>query len=484
MVVAAAVEYAWQLGYGIIYWLTIHEVVCCRAGLKVFCREGLKISVGVISPYNAQVSYLEGRLMKKDEWKNTIDVEVKSVDGFQGGEKDIIIISTVRTENIGFLSDHRRANVALTRARFCLWIVGNGSMLVKSKSVWKNIVKDAIARKCFLDPNVDSGMVKVIRNAKAEMDLLQDLLKKDSVLFNNTAWKVMFSNEFKESFTKLKGLNVRQQIINTILKLANGWRQSRKHAGSPQESLINEYATSGLYLVWTTDVERGDEVFQVLKIWNVLSHAEIPYLRQRLENVFTTYTPEYIVRCKAQLLDKDAKSVLPRRWKDDPGFVWYRHLQKPEMVESLHCEALDKETITLEHAKVEESLLLMKFYSLSSGIANQLLTAKDGSEIDLQFEVNEEESRIIRFPRSSFILGRSGTGKTTVLTTRLLQKEQQLHLATHGFSWENQDKVESKIGRKGLQQENLNSSCLRQMFVTVSAKLCSAIRNRISCIDR
>ncbi|GLJ34015.1 hypothetical protein SUGI_0684140 [Cryptomeria japonica] len=446
-------------------------------------RKGLKISVGVISPYNAQVSYLESRLMKKDEWKNTIDVEVKSVDGFQGGEKDIIIISTVRTENIGFLSDHRRANVALTRARFCLWIVGNGSMLVKSKSVWENIAKDAIARKCFLDPSVDSGIVKVIRNAKAEMNQLQDLLKKDSVLFNNTIWKVMFSNEFKESFTKLKGLNVRQQIINTILKLANGWRQSKKHAGSPQENLINEYATSGLYLVWTTDVERGEEVCQILKIWNILSHVEVPNLRQRLENVFTTYTQEYIARCKAILLDKDAKTVLPRRWKYDPGFVWYRHLQQPEMVESLHCETLDKETITLEHAKVEESLLLMKFYSLSSGIANQLLTAKDGSEIDLQFEVNEEESRIIRFPRSSFILGRSGTGKTTVLTTKLLQKEHQFYLATHGFSWENPGKLENTLGRKDLQQDYINSSCLRQMFVTVSAKLCSAIRNRISRID-
>ncbi|KAH9289069.1 hypothetical protein KI387_033186, partial [Taxus chinensis] len=114
---------------------------------------------------------------------------------------------------------------------------------------------------------------------------------------------VTFSNECKVSFTKLKGLHVRQQIINTILKLANGWRQTRKHAGSATESLINEYATSGLYLVWTTDVERGEEVLQVLKIWNVLNCVEVPSLRRRLENIFATYTPEYIQRCKAKLLD-------------------------------------------------------------------------------------------------------------------------------------------------------------------------------------
>lgn len=114
----------------------------------------------------------------------------------------------------------------------------------------------------------------------------------------------MFSTEFKKSFTKVKCLSVRQQIINTILKLANGWRQTRKHGGSSNASLINEYATSGLYLVWTTDVERGEDAIQVLKIWNVLSFAEVPRLRKRLENVFVTYTPKYIERCKARFLDR------------------------------------------------------------------------------------------------------------------------------------------------------------------------------------
>ena len=100
--------------------------------------------------------------------------------------------------------------------------------------------------------------------------------------------------------------------INTILKVANGWKKSRKHVGSPIENLINEYATSGLYLVWTTDVERGEEVFQVLKIWNILSHVEVPILRERFKNVFTTYRPEYILWCKEIFLDKDAKTEVPR----------------------------------------------------------------------------------------------------------------------------------------------------------------------------
>ena len=77
----------------------------------------------------------------------------------------------------------------------------------------------------------------------------------------------------------------------------------------------------------------------------------------------------------------------------------------------------------LENSKVAESFLLMKFYSLSSGVAKHLLTATDGSEIDIPFELSDEEKVIIQFPFTSFMLGRSGTGKTTVLTMKLIQKD-------------------------------------------------------------
>lgn len=116
--------------------------------------------------------------------------------------------------------------------------------------------------------------------------------------------QVLFSNEFKESFTKIRGVPVRQRVINTILNIANGWRQTRKDSGHADEVLVNEYPISGLYLVWTTDVQRGREIVQVLKIWNVLRLEDLPSFRKRLENIFLTYTPMYIERCKAMRLDR------------------------------------------------------------------------------------------------------------------------------------------------------------------------------------
>jgi superfamily I DNA and/or RNA helicase len=84
-----------------------------------------KVSIGVISPYKAQVSAIEVGVRKYSKSGNGFSVSVRSVGGFQGGEDDVIIISTVRCNgngSVGFLSNRQRANVTLTRARYYLYI--------------------------------------------------------------------------------------------------------------------------------------------------------------------------------------------------------------------------------------------------------------------------------------------------------------------------------------------------------------------------
>ncbi len=89
--------------------------------------------IGIISPYADQVNLI----------KSKTPLEVKTVDGFQGREKEIIIISTVRSNekgNVGFLSDLRRLNVALTRAKRKLIIIGNKETL-KVNPTYKRLIK-------------------------------------------------------------------------------------------------------------------------------------------------------------------------------------------------------------------------------------------------------------------------------------------------------------------------------------------------------
>lgn len=108
-----------------------------------------RIDVGIISPYRAQVQYLK-KLIKKYEFFKPYRrlISVNTVDGFQGQERDVILISLVRSNDegqIGFLKDLRRMNVAMTRARMKLIILGNKDTMTKHpfyKKLWEYV--DAI----------------------------------------------------------------------------------------------------------------------------------------------------------------------------------------------------------------------------------------------------------------------------------------------------------------------------------------------------
>jgi len=89
------------------------------------------IRIGIISPYAEQVRYIRSKI-EDDEVLRALDIEINSIDGFQGQEKDLIIISLTRSNDagiIGFLSDYRRLNVAMTRAKKKLVIIGDGATL-------------------------------------------------------------------------------------------------------------------------------------------------------------------------------------------------------------------------------------------------------------------------------------------------------------------------------------------------------------------
>ena len=91
--------------------------------------------MGIITPYKEQMKLLRKQLGGA--------VEVNTVDAFQGREKDIIIISCVRgggSGGLGFLNDYRRMNVAVTRAKHVLWVVGNRNRLEKNGD-WRAYIR-------------------------------------------------------------------------------------------------------------------------------------------------------------------------------------------------------------------------------------------------------------------------------------------------------------------------------------------------------
>ncbi|CAF1098735.1 unnamed protein product [Brachionus calyciflorus] len=108
-----------------------------------------KFSVGIITPYQKQVSYLKDLTAK-----NNLKIEVGTVDGYQGREKDIVIFSCVRARNsdrkIGFLSHRQRLNVALTRAKYALYIFGHVESLMVNED-WRNCIENAKKRNLIIN---------------------------------------------------------------------------------------------------------------------------------------------------------------------------------------------------------------------------------------------------------------------------------------------------------------------------------------------
>ncbi|KAL1955583.1 hypothetical protein VTO42DRAFT_8386 [Malbranchea cinnamomea] len=103
--------------------------------------------IGIITPYKGQLKEMKNQFAAK--YGNAIftTVEFNTTDAFQGRECEVIIFSCVRASNrgIGFLSDIRRMNVGLTRAKSSLWVLGNSQSLVQGE-FWKNLIEDAQAR--------------------------------------------------------------------------------------------------------------------------------------------------------------------------------------------------------------------------------------------------------------------------------------------------------------------------------------------------
>ncbi|KAI0283971.1 AAA domain-containing protein [Russula aff. rugulosa BPL654] len=127
--------------------------------LKEFSSVDFNFRVGVVSMYRAQILELRRAFESRFGVDITSQVDFNTVDGFQGQEKDIIILSCVRAgpglQNVGFLSDVRRMNVALTRARASLFILGHCPTLERSDKTWKDIITDARERGCLVEADAN-----------------------------------------------------------------------------------------------------------------------------------------------------------------------------------------------------------------------------------------------------------------------------------------------------------------------------------------
>ncbi|CAI8501126.1 unnamed protein product [Hanseniaspora opuntiae] len=147
-------------------------------------KKSFKNQIGIVSPYKEQVQLMRKLFIEKFDDGILETVTVQTVDSFQGQEKTIMIFSCVRSSakprSIGFLKDYRRLNVALTRGKSNMWIVGNDKTLKKNR-LWGSLIKDANERESV----VSKAFFEKLKNLNFE-----DVKKNDNgVSLSNSNFK-------------------------------------------------------------------------------------------------------------------------------------------------------------------------------------------------------------------------------------------------------------------------------------------------------
>ncbi|TYJ19715.1 hypothetical protein E1A91_A09G210700v1 [Gossypium mustelinum] len=146
--------------------------------VTTFLRSGVVPSqIGVITPYEGQRAYIVNYMLRTGALRQQLykEIEVASVDSFQGREKDYIILSCVRSnehQGIGFLNDPRRLNVALTRARYGIVILGNPKVLSK-QPLWNGLLTHYKEHECLVEGplnNLKQSMVQFQKPKKVYND--------------------------------------------------------------------------------------------------------------------------------------------------------------------------------------------------------------------------------------------------------------------------------------------------------------------------
>lgn len=122
------------------------------------------------------------------------------------------------------------------------------------------------------------------------------LFFKINFLFN---LQVLFSDDFKNSFAKLRQIQCKMQVIKLLENLAEGWRSKmRFEEFSGSFELIRINKVNDFYVIWTVDITKDDRYIQVLKVWDILPLEKIERLVSRLDHIFSLYTETYVNYCK------------------------------------------------------------------------------------------------------------------------------------------------------------------------------------------
>ena len=431
------------------------------------------LSVGIISPYKAQIALLQhlGNSTSSDTFnaqqQTGVQIRVATVDSFQGQECDIIIFTTVRSNKdakIGFLKDQRRLNVAITRARFSLLIVGNMDILELNQN-WDDLVAHSRENDSLHDSDNNETIKKATTKWNHSDHRISTLMSNKNIeMFEKMPWKAVMKNEFQAAFTKLDA-KCRHRVMVNIINIVQGkwpkYELKSQFVSEKYKDIIHTTRSLNQNILWSVDISLTS-YSQCACFWNIASDSKLADSIYKIERQFVNYTGQYLSRCSEK--SKVGNKFIPIAWSQNIEFI---RCEKAG-VSSKKVQATD-EKLSVKSS----STISMKSYLINSNVARLLMSSFEGTQIELPFEMSEQENQIVRHDGSIMIIGRSGTGKTTTMLHRMF------------FSSECSKAINSELYRSDphnidKHSKQLKKTTYRQLLVTASPILCEAIQNSYS----
>lgn len=221
------------------------------------------VKVGIIAPYSAQLRKIGATVASLP--KVRISVIYNTVDGFQGQECDVIIFLCVRCNaggHIGFLDDERRLNVAITRAKYSLLIIGSCRTLSKC-SVWKGLLTVAPGTfNTIMNHGTSEIIQTVILKQEKEKEKLEKLKIVNTCIFENTVWmgKFIIMAPLKRTLPRITDPSSKNLVWSLLIRLAEGrWPRAVRcsavvDSSCNLENIVFSSSVDGKVLLWSLDL--------------------------------------------------------------------------------------------------------------------------------------------------------------------------------------------------------------------------------------
>jgi hypothetical protein len=361
-------------------WINENEAVVIREVLSndadiIKLRETMNPLIFIITPYSAQLKYLRGSL-KKLQKKSGYNIRVATIDQIQGQEADVVIYSTVRTQGAGFTDDAQRMNVALTRAKRIVRIIGDFNFFMAQ-------------------PEYSSVLRKLAMYCKREKLLLPSTTTaawRPPDWKTVTTWKPVLTSSFHHSLKAVSGLR-KNVAMNTLLAVCvprlNELRKRPTEERSWQVSSLKAF-NKDLCIVWLP--LECETVTAASVTEDVLTYTGV---------IRTTFAGPYN-RCLHYVQTHPVLPVTARVIKRDlTGLVATADFRIPAAAPSLDLSWLVTNDLQDGLDRIDE---------LPEGI----------------FDLDADQARILNCPPPLLLESRSGTGKTNVLFQHAVKYSRRL----------------------------------------------------------